>query len=392
MGLQVDDVFRMVEMTIFLMILMPISVRWLATRWHAAIQLHRVINVVYFVDIVRRHSHPHSWILNTPVFFLYCMDAFVWANYWRRNTLPEVKRIKLGQDYMVLLWKSRFSSSKQIAPHYSIVMQKHDVLEEKHIFTCFENRLQVPLPQQTSSEVMKEDDIDDPVKDKTFEWNAGCVIRVFRTPRQPRLGKLERYSHTMRMYEEDPDYIITGPTPGEMSLKLQSAYELSRGHKTIMLIGAGSAVNYIFDFLLWLGSTHARHNHPTDDNGETAHPIAVIYTTRDDDLFEWAAASLAAVLDHLPDELSQQVDLQLSHTGEMELFGEEGRSSSLHASKHSLHASCRSISFYDQRIDLDREIKSHCKVFCQGSGAFKSAVKKRCDHVKASFFGGEGGH
>merc|ERR1712038_1528320 len=51
MGLQVDDVFRMVEMTIFLGILMPISVRWLSVHWHAAIQLHRIINIVYFVDI-----------------------------------------------------------------------------------------------------------------------------------------------------------------------------------------------------------------------------------------------------------------------------------------------------------------------------------------------------
>lgn len=50
-GLQVDDVFRMVEMTIFLCILMPISIKWMTSHWHAAIQLHRVINVVYFVDI-----------------------------------------------------------------------------------------------------------------------------------------------------------------------------------------------------------------------------------------------------------------------------------------------------------------------------------------------------
>ena len=68
MGLQADDVFRLVEMTIFLVILMPISVRWFASRWHAATKLHRLINLIYFVDIVRRHSHPHSWVLNTPVF------------------------------------------------------------------------------------------------------------------------------------------------------------------------------------------------------------------------------------------------------------------------------------------------------------------------------------
>ena len=45
MGLQADDVFRLVEMTLFLMILMPLSLKWLASRWHAAIQLHRLICV-----------------------------------------------------------------------------------------------------------------------------------------------------------------------------------------------------------------------------------------------------------------------------------------------------------------------------------------------------------
>ena len=51
MGLQADDVFRMVEMTLFLAILMPISIKWLQNHWHAGIQLHRIINIIYFVDI-----------------------------------------------------------------------------------------------------------------------------------------------------------------------------------------------------------------------------------------------------------------------------------------------------------------------------------------------------
>lgn len=94
MGLQADDVFRLVEMTLFLAILMPISVRLFASRWHAATKLHRLINLVYFVDIVRRHSHPHSWILNTPVFVIYLLDAYVFRRWFNRNKSPEVKRGK----------------------------------------------------------------------------------------------------------------------------------------------------------------------------------------------------------------------------------------------------------------------------------------------------------
>ena len=106
MGLQVDDVFRMVEMTVFLCILLPISVRYFATKWHAGIQLHRLINLVYFVDIVRRHSHPHSWILNTPVFVLYLFDKYVFTHFYKRNKSPVMRRIRLGKDFMVLYWNS----------------------------------------------------------------------------------------------------------------------------------------------------------------------------------------------------------------------------------------------------------------------------------------------
>ena len=94
MGLQADDVFRLVEMTLFLAILMPISVRLFASRWHAAMKLHRLISLVYFVDVVRRHSHPHSWILNTPVFVIYLLDAYVFRRWFNRNKSPEVKRGK----------------------------------------------------------------------------------------------------------------------------------------------------------------------------------------------------------------------------------------------------------------------------------------------------------
>ena len=233
MGLQADDVFRMVEMTIFLCILMPISVRWFASRWHAGIQLHRLINLVYFVDvsifeivwyvstarlhsilariienlqIVRRHSHPHSWILNTPVFVMYIIDKYVFSYFFRRNKNPDVKRVRLGKDFMVLFWKSPFGFTETIGPDYSILMDNSSILEEKHIFTCFENR---------SGTSLSSDEEENEYED--FDWTVGVVVRVFRRPRTPRLGIRDAHSHTQRMYEEEPKMLITGPRQGEMS-------------------------------------------------------------------------------------------------------------------------------------------------------------------------------
>ena len=365
MSLQGDDVFRLVEMTLFLMILIPLSIKWLASRWHAAIQLHRLINLVYFVDIVRRHTHPHSWVLNTPVFCIYLWDAYIWSNYWHRNKVPPLRRVILSEDYMVLYWISPFVSSTYIAPHYSMIMKKSSALETKHIFTCFENRLNCSLPHT----------------EEKFEWNTGCVIRVFHDRLKPHFGNLESVSHTQRMFEEDPRMIITGPIPGEMSLKLQYALESDK-ERPIVLIGAGSAVNYILDFLLWLSTVKINETDPVEGQQR----IKIIYTTRDVHLFQWSVDSFATITSQLDPKLSTCIDVKLSQTlGEL-------NGDVLQTSIHSIRRSTRSLSVFDERINMYDEIEPGCKVFFQGNDTFKASVKGICMKVKASFHGGEGGY
>jgi hypothetical protein len=49
MSMQVDDVFRLVEMTILLGLFIPLSCWWLTTKWHIGIKIHRWVNAIYFV-------------------------------------------------------------------------------------------------------------------------------------------------------------------------------------------------------------------------------------------------------------------------------------------------------------------------------------------------------
>lgn len=183
MGLQADDVFRMVEMTIFLCILLPISVRWFASKWHAGIHLHRLVNLVYFVDIVRRHSHPHSWILNTPVFALYIFDKHVFTYFYKRNKSPKMKRIRLGQDFMVLYWKSPHGLTDTIGPDYSMLLNDSSFFEQKHVFTCFENRSGKLLEESYGNEDEDEEgkwvdeDQNKTEASEDNDWTVGVVIR-----------------------------------------------------------------------------------------------------------------------------------------------------------------------------------------------------------------------
>ena len=63
--LQIDDVWRLVLMTVLLGILIPLSYKWLKTKYHVGIHLHNFIAVMYVIDIVRRHTHPYGGVDRT---------------------------------------------------------------------------------------------------------------------------------------------------------------------------------------------------------------------------------------------------------------------------------------------------------------------------------------
>lgn len=359
MGLEVDDVFRMVEMTILLGILMPLSIRWFATRRHAAIQVHRFISVVYFVDMVRRHTHPHSWILNTPVFCLHLLDKFVWSNYWHRNESPEVKKVKLGQDYMVLYWKSPFGITETVGPNYALLMNKSSILEKKHVFTCFENRSGSYFGDEADG----------------FDWSVGVVIRVFRHPRTPRLGVRDAYSHTMRMFDEEPRMLITGPRQGEMSEKLRHGLLAKRG-EPLILFGAGSAISFILDALQWCSKNDSGRSH-----------LSVVYTTRDFNLFKWCKEALCNLLP-LCEENGSRFNVKLAFTG---VAPEKVADESDWFTDVEEGAKSFGVKAVDNRVDLYEEILPGSTVFCQGSAGWENAVESVCRAVDAHFYGGRGG-
>lgn len=135
--------WRIVEMTVLLGVLLPLSVRWFATRFHFGIQLHSFIMVMYFIDIVRRHTHPHSMIFNIPFFFAWFMDRVVVGHYWRKND-ADVRCIKLSRDYMLLFWKQE-QGTPQTSPKYYLRLRDSSLWERPHVFTGFENRCVEPL-------------------------------------------------------------------------------------------------------------------------------------------------------------------------------------------------------------------------------------------------------
>lgn len=351
MSLQGDDVFRIVEMTILLGILLPLSIRWISTRWHLGVQLHSTIAILYFIDIVRRHTHPHSWILNTP-FFLWWIFDLVLGFYWKRWQPAEVYRIQLSPDYMVLVWNQTHRSN-QVGPKYYLKLIESSHLERAHVFTGFENRCNLDLVDGRP-------------------WSVGVLVRVYHSKRMPRLGKKDKYSHTKRIAESTDLKLYTwGPFQGEMSLKVRTS--LGMGSNPVTLVAGGSAAGYIIDAL---------QQHIVSRN--FTH-LTCLYTARDKSVFHWMVNTVMILLKRA---VKQDVHIMIALT-DGEKKNQETAEMVAQKQTELEELSCCSLSSADigkfstirvqyGRLNFAKEIQEGNIVYFQGSAGLQKAVMTGC--------------
>jgi len=348
MSLEVDDVYRMVLMTVLLCFLMPLSIKWLTTHWHIGMPLHRLISTLYFVDIVRRHTHPHSWLLNTPVFLAWVADK-IWSWYCNRVMSPKMHRVYLGEGYMVVYWNHKGLSniSSIVSPDYFLRLKDSSFLESPHIFTSFQNHEQ--------STILKDG--------KPFEWTVGLVIQVYRDARKPKLGTKDHISHTARMYDLDAhefDVTAWGPYNSETSTLLRASLIQITCAPTIC-IGAGSGIGYIIDVLQW------RRLHSPEKS------LKILFSTRNLDLFRWVKDTVEKIV--ADDDMIQ---IKLAFTGKHHTKADAN-----------LEEGCLSnVSIHYCHFDFDQEIEERSIVFSQGSKALNEYIGKICYPKKAKFYGG----
>ncbi|CAM9524628.1 unnamed protein product, partial [Pylaiella littoralis] len=94
-------------MTLMFCVLMPLSrSAWvLKKNFSLAMWLHIGVGVGYFFDNWRRRTHPHVWILNTPVFLWYIADKVWCCTRGGVNHRAETTRTVIDENYMLLLWQ-----------------------------------------------------------------------------------------------------------------------------------------------------------------------------------------------------------------------------------------------------------------------------------------------
>ena len=383
MSLQVDDVFRMVEMTMLLAVLTPLSIYWMQKHRHIGIQIHRFIAVMYFVDIVRRHSHPHSWVLNTPIFIIWILDK-IWSKVWRRIKVSDGCHEIISPDYMVLLWKASSSSmalneQDSIGSNYFLKLFPSSCLESRHPFTAFKNR------DGNCNFLMKSKNQCDTI------YSNGTVVRIFRTARRFSIGSQSDHSrsHTERIEEAcykpsvwGPSIYIWGPFQGNISniiTKTLFQPEESNGlNRNIILIGSGSAINYLIDMLSQVSSNVDYYDY-FDRTRTKCKKIIFLYSTRDYKLYLWAAKVMATLLTSLTKSLEtskqDRIQLKLTWTGNHKdhtmidsTFSESNDESTPDAPNGDVEADLfndESVELVHERLDYSAEIPAESHVFAK---------------------------
>lgn len=392
MSLQGDDVYRIVEMTVLLAILLPLSYRWFKTRYHVAIHLHNTIQVLYFIDIVRRHTHPHSWILNTPFFVAWIVDSVV-GFYWRRRKSPPVTRKLLSDDYILLCWKQD-KQLDTVGPKYYLRLRSSSILERAHVFTAFENR---------NVGVNVTDDEGKP-------WSICLLIRVYNKARRIRTPKQDKVSHTnglmhLNSYESDQPHDIDlctwGPFIGDMC---EAVMHNIRTGASSTVIASGSAAGYMIDAL----QQHVAHS--------CTGRLTLLYTTADMGVYEWVLSVIEQVLNSRK-ENQKQIDVGINPSpitavlaltnggakdGEakaMDFVMRMKKKSQVHCPSNSARKNTNTmdnhlepfktvdhtISLQFGRLQFAKLIDNYSTAFFQGSGALQHVVKracKQCEGVK----------
>ena len=286
--LEVDDVYRVVLMTLLFGLLLPLSVKWMSGAYHIGIVLHGFIAVMFFIDIVRRHTHPHSWILNTPFFVFWVINKIV-ARHWRRHPLSRINVITISKDYACLYWADdqdlhRQREDRAVAFECFMKVQDSGFLEPAHAFTGFTNRCDVQLPGSSNGS--------DP------NTVTSCfIIRRYHNQRTCPLSKLDRVSQTARLCAVGEDAVDTmhGMTaqPIRRWGPFVSAYsnELSRdlieglpGSRALACVCGGSGISIVLDILQLVLFAHPSRK--VDDESNTT-DIFLFFSTNDNQLHDW---------------------------------------------------------------------------------------------------------
>ena len=322
-----DDMGRLVGITIMFCVLFPLS-RWARTlewNWNVAKWLHVILGALYAFDIMRRRSHPHTWVLNLPVVLAFLVDRFVGWYYYRVEDARVTGRLSLGEDYGVVYWAHATKPTPSVADIYWLKAKNlgscgGGAFERLHPFTCVTNRHRARenLPARCEEELNWDGHVfqwgDNPTENHgpptcasndgdaqskatstVGEWDVYAIVKIHKNPRGASLCC--GVPQTPLLCDDNVEVLeVMGP--------YRSAYASLASVEALpaftTLIASGSGAALLLDVVgMLLATDNERSSRPygEDEAGGAAEKktVRMMFTTRSVQLLQFVTDRLKAV-------------------------------------------------------------------------------------------------
>lgn len=149
LALAPDDVWRLIEMTVIFLILIPLSM-WAKikmcrkTRYSTAMIIHLIAGLMFAYDIIRKKSHPHSKVFNIPIVAYWGFDRVAGMIFYRKTKAKVTRYFDFDDGrYLVLFLQFEKTKGRKEGEVLYLQFQKETrkaALEYSHPFTMWSNR------------------------------------------------------------------------------------------------------------------------------------------------------------------------------------------------------------------------------------------------------------
>jgi len=275
-----DDIWRLIEMTILLGMVMPYTFyKLFKQNWPLGMKIHVFGAVAYLWDIIRRHSHPHSWIFNGPVFLWWVLDKTYAAYSYHKHVPVQCKR--LSANYICAELGHFNSQEKSLAP--LCWLRFPGSTKRPNPFTSFKNHLQLPLLGNDGK-----------------DWKLGFIIRVSQRPgsftgtlagENPKAGDVPKSDVFPACCTSPvPASVRTLNVKGAFASCYDRAVERVEQGLPAVIIASGSGAALAVDFIGW-----AMHR-----GRPVEREVHVAYTARDVGLFAFVVEIVKTMISKGP--------------------------------------------------------------------------------------------
>lgn len=375
-NLTYNDVYRLVLMSVLFLIIFPYSLSKFARKYSysMATWIHLLAAFMYTIDLLRMPSHPHAHIFNTPVVFLWIVDRLVGIYFYRAGTGKIINKIKIDDDYYILLVELPQNYIRKIGDCYWFKTINN--IELGHPFTSFfdydkkgykhytkdknesflGHKFYVKRNENTRDEFVRHDT--EQSISINVEKNNNYIIGIIMQVHDIKRVFTKRVGWTKQMSENN-----------KILLKYYGPYRtdyrdlMKHNLQPLILIGSGSGAGYIIDY----------YNYIKHSGIELKYKVIIYYTSR-------SIALMQLVSDIICHKKIENLEINIHLTSNNIIYDNQN-----------LEGEQNDVDLYINRVEFENVLSNvipETEVYFCGAPSLYRYIKKICNKNKLKMHNG----